>query len=135
MCVFCRIHCFRECWEQVRQNHVLKNIECSINFKITLKIYSYPVNQLEIRIPSGSDNLGRSFSVEIKSKEYLDKISIYDDDHGVLIEGEFGELCYLSLHEDKLLEIQGSKGVFRIEISRSEIARLLNPEGYPEKGD
>ena len=78
--------------------------------------------------------MGRSFSVEIKSKNYLDKISIQNDDQGVLIEGEYGELCYLSLHEDKLLEIQGSNGVFRIEILRSELDRLLKPEGYPEKG-
>ena len=77
----------------------------------------------------------RSFSVEIKSKNYLDKISILDDDQGVLIEGEYGELCYLSLHEDKLLEIQGTNGVFRIEISRSELAKLLKPEGYLEQGD
>ena len=75
----------------------------------------------------------RSFSVEIYSKEHLDKISIYDDDQGVLIEGEFGELCCLSLHEDKLLEIQGSNGVFRIELSGSELARILKPEGYLEK--
>lgn len=77
--------------------------------------------------------MGRSFSVEINSKEYLDKISIQDDDQGVLIEGEYGELCYLSIHEDSLLEIQGSKGVFRIEITRSELASLLKPEGYQEK--
>ena len=79
--------------------------------------------------------MGRSFSVEIKSKKYLDKISILDDDQGVLIEGEYGDLCYLSLHDDSLLEIQGSDGVFRIELTRSELARLLNPEGYPEKGE
>ena len=56
--------------------------------------------------------MARSFSVEIKSKEYLDKISIQDDVQGVLIEGEFGELCYLSLHEDRLLEVQGSYGIY-----------------------
>ena len=72
--------------------------------------------------------MGRSFSVEIKSKNYLDKISILDDDQGVLIEGELGELCSLSLHEDKLLEIQGSKGVFRIEVTREELAKILTPE-------
>lgn len=77
--------------------------------------------------------MGRSFSVEIKSKIYLDKISIQDDDQGVLIEGDYGELCYLSLHEDKLLEIQGSNGVFRIEVLRSELDRLLNPDKYPIK--
>ncbi len=77
--------------------------------------------------------MGRSFSVEIKSKKYLDKISILDDDKGVLIEGEYGELCCLSIHEEKLLEIQGSNGVFRIELTKSELAKLLEPEGYPEK--
>lgn len=77
--------------------------------------------------------MGRSFSVEIKSKKHLDRISILDDDQGVLIEGEFGELCYLSFHEDRLLEVQGSRGVIRIEITRSEIDSLLKPEGYLEK--
>jgi hypothetical protein len=82
-------------------------------------------------MPSGSsESMGRSFSIEIKSKNHLDKISILDDDQGVLIEGEFGELCYLSLHEDRLLEIQGSNGVFRIEVTKSELAKLLKPEGY-----
>ena len=75
--------------------------------------------------------MGRSFSVEINSKRYLDKISILDGEEGVLIEGEYGALCYLSLHEDKLLEIQGSNGVFRIELTRSELTGLLNPEEYP----
>jgi hypothetical protein len=75
--------------------------------------------------------MGRSFSVEINSKRHLDKISILDGEEGVLIEGEYGELCYLSLHEDKLLEIQGSNGVFRIELTRSELTGLLNPEEYP----
>ena len=77
--------------------------------------------------------MGRSFSVEIKSKKYLDKISILDDDQGVLIEGEYGELCCLSIHEEKLLEIKGSNGVFRIELTKSELGKLLEPEGYPEK--
>lgn len=72
--------------------------------------------------------MGRSFTVEIKSKEYLDKISIFDINSTVLIEGDYGELCYLSLHEDKLLEIQGSNGIFRIEVSRSELSSLLKPE-------
>lgn len=75
--------------------------------------------------------MGRSFSVEIKSKKYLDKISILNGDEGVLIEGDYGELCYLSLHEEKLLEIQGSNGVFRIELTKSELTSLLNPEAYP----
>jgi hypothetical protein len=79
--------------------------------------------------------MGRSFSIEIKSKDYLDKISILDDDQGVLLEGEYGDLCFLSLHEDKLLEIQGSKGVFRIELTKKEISKMLEPEGYPIKGD
>lgn len=84
-----------------------------------------------IGILSGcSESMGRSFSVEINSKKYLDKISILDGDEGVLIEGEYGELCYLSLHEDKLIEIQGSNGVLRIELTRSELISLLNPEGY-----
>ena len=67
----------------------------------------------------------RSFSIEIKSKNYLDKISINDANQGVLIEGEYGELCCLSLLEDKLLEIQGSNGIFRIEVTLEELTKIL----------
>ena len=75
----------------------------------------------------------RSFSIEIKSKNHLDKISINDDNLGVLIEGEYGEFCNLFLHEDKLLEIIGSNGIFRIEVTREELSKILSPEDLPQE--
>jgi hypothetical protein len=74
--------------------------------------------------------LGRSFSLEIKSRDYLDKISILDGRNGVLIEGDIGDLIKLSLHEDKLLEIQGTNGVLRIELSRINLFKVLEPDSY-----
>jgi hypothetical protein len=74
--------------------------------------------------------LGRSFSLEIKSRDYLDKISILDGRKGVLIEGDIGDLINLSLHEDKLLEIKGNNGVLRIELSRINLYKVLEPDGY-----
>jgi hypothetical protein len=74
--------------------------------------------------------LGKSFSLEIKSRDYLDKISILDGRKGVLIEGDIGDLIKLSLHEDKLLEIQGTNGILRIELSRINLFKVLEPDSY-----
>ncbi len=70
--------------------------------------------------------MGKSFSLEIKSKDYLDKISILDGRNGVLIEGDIGDLIQLSLHEDKLLEIQGTNGVLRVELTRTNLSEVLD---------
>jgi len=61
----------------------------------------------------------------MKSKDYLDKFSISDGQNGVLIEGDIGDLIQLSLHEDKLLEIQGTNGVLRVELTRTNLSKVL----------
>jgi hypothetical protein len=70
--------------------------------------------------------LGKYFSLEMKSKDYLDKISILDSRYGVLIEGDIGDLINLSLHEDKLLEIQGTNGVLRVELTRTNLSEVID---------
>jgi hypothetical protein len=70
--------------------------------------------------------LGKYFSLEMKSKDYLDKISILDSRYGVLIEGNIGDLINLSLHEDKLLEIQGTNGVLRVELTRTNLSEVID---------
>ncbi len=57
----------------------------------------------------------------MNSKKYLDKIILNDDKQGILIEGNLGDLIELSLLEDKLLEIQFSNGILRLEINRPEL--------------
>jgi len=59
----------------------------------------------------------------MKSKTTLDKIILNDSPHGILIEGDLGELSELSILEEKLLEIQFTNGVLRLEINRPELLR------------
>lgn len=66
-------------------------------------------------------NMGRYFSIQMKSKTTLDKIILNNSPHGILIEGDLGELSELSILEEKLLEIQFTNGVLRLEINRPEL--------------
>jgi hypothetical protein len=67
-----------------------------------------------------------AFSIELNRKEALKKVNVSDDDASrVVIEGFLGELVGVCLVEDSLLEIQGVNGIFRIDISRDELAKLL----------
>ncbi len=68
--------------------------------------------------------MGRYFSIQMNSKQNLDKIIVDDDKKGILIEGDFGDLIDLSLLEDKLLEIQFSNGVLRLEVNNSELLQV-----------
>ena len=68
-------------------------------------------------------NMGRYFSIQMKSKTTLDKIILNDSQQGILIEGDLGELSELSILEEKLLEIQFTNGVLRLEINRPELLR------------
>jgi hypothetical protein len=69
--------------------------------------------------------MGRNFSIQMNSKIYLDKIILNDDNQGILIEGNLGDLIELSLLEDKLLEIQFSNGILRLEINRPELLHAI----------
>jgi hypothetical protein len=68
--------------------------------------------------------MGRYFSIQMNSKQNLDKIIVDDGKKGILIEGDFGDLIDLSLLEDKLLEIQFSNGVLRLEVNNSELLQF-----------
>lgn len=68
--------------------------------------------------------MGRYFSIQMNSKQNLDKIIVDDGQKGILVEGDFGDLIDLSLLEDKLLEIQFSNGVLRLEVTNSELLQV-----------
>jgi hypothetical protein len=70
--------------------------------------------------------MDRGFTAEISSKRYVKNISISNEAHDrVLFEGVFGELEELYMVEDKVLEIKGTEGTLRIDISREELARIF----------
>ena len=68
--------------------------------------------------------MGRYFSIQMNSKQNLDKIRVDDGQKGILVEGDFGDLIDLFLLEDKLLEIQFSNGVLRLEVNNSELLQV-----------
>lgn len=68
-----------------------------------------------------------SFSIEMKSKKYVTSVSISDEDHNrVLFQGILGDLKGLSLIEGKMLEVKGSNGILRIDLSEDEL-RMMKP--------
>ena len=80
--------------------------------------------------------MGRFFSIQMNSKTDLDKVMINDDKHGILVEGDLGDLSEVSLIEEKLLEIKFTKGVFRLEINRLELLQATEKSILVnEKGD
>jgi hypothetical protein len=70
----------------------------------------------------------RYFSLEMSSKDYLEKISIQQGHSGVLLEGNLGEFTKLVLLEDTLLELQCANGVLRFDVTREELTEALQKE-------
>jgi len=67
-----------------------------------------------------------SFSVEMRSKSFVKRISISDEAHDrVLFEGNLGELKELSLAEGDVLEFIGVNGVLRIGITEEQLRKTL----------
>ena len=83
-------------------------------------------NQIEVKLSlSGLREMEHSFSVEMKSKKYVRNISISDEDYNrVLLEGFLGELERISLIEGKMLEIKGSYGILRVDLSEEELQNM-----------
>ena len=67
-----------------------------------------------------------SFSVELKSKDYVKHISLSSNGgDSVLLEGFLGKLEKVSLVEDLLLEIKCLNGVLRIDMKKGELEHFI----------
>ena len=67
-----------------------------------------------------------SFSIEMDSKKNLSHVSLSDkSSDGVLIKGKLGELTGITLHEGVMLEVQGEKGVLRLDLSYDELFKVI----------
>ncbi len=79
-------------------------------------------------------NLGRMFSVELTSKNYVKRLTIpSDSEDKVLIEGFLGELTEIRITEGIILEIQGTHGILRIDLTEEELRKLLSSTKINEK--
>jgi hypothetical protein len=64
----------------------------------------------------------RFFSVELKSKAHLKNVTLTNGSKdSALIEGTLGELVQGTFAEDVILEVVGTKGIFRMNVSQDEI--------------
>ena len=68
--------------------------------------------------------MDRGFTAEISSKKYVKNISNEAHDR-VLFEGVIGELEELYMVDDKVLEIKGTEGTLRIDVTKQELARIF----------
>ncbi|MFW9887600.1 MAG: hypothetical protein ACFFER_05420 [Candidatus Thorarchaeota archaeon] len=66
-----------------------------------------------------------TFSIELNSKDCLGIEVPRQLDDSVLVEGSLGKLSALRFVEGVMLEIKGSNGTFRMDITESEWVSLL----------
>jgi len=71
--------------------------------------------------------LRHTFSVEMKSKQFVKNISISDEAYDrVLFEGDLGDQVEAFYVDDAVLEFTGTNGILRIGISRTELRSILD---------
>jgi len=69
------------------------------------------------------------FSIELKSKKHVKRVALPNENgSNVLIEGFLGKLQDLSFTEGIMLEVHGTNGTLRMDLSEKELERIL-PKG------
>jgi hypothetical protein len=77
-----------------------------------------------------------SFSVELKSKEYVKNLSLSDNGRErVLVEGVLGELEEFDVLEGLVFQLKGANGSLTLDLSGEEISRMLNKKKGCESDD
>ena len=68
-----------------------------------------------------------SFSIELKSKEYVKTINLTNKvQNRILLEGTLGELEEITLIESRVVELKGANGTLRLDICEDELMELLS---------
>jgi hypothetical protein len=77
-----------------------------------------------------------SFSVELKSKEYVKTLSLSDEGRErVLVEGVLGELEELDVLEGMVFQLKGANGSMNLDLTEEEISRMLTKKKGSERDD
>ena len=67
------------------------------------------------------------FSVEMRSKEYVRRVSVSDNARdAVIFEGFLGEIEEMGIVEGVILEIRGANGTIRIDVSERDLKKIFN---------
>lgn len=65
----------------------------------------------------------RVFTVELNSGSDLKKVNVPDGAQRILMEGTIGTLKHAEFVEDTVLELVGTEGVLRVDLSREDLAK------------
>jgi hypothetical protein len=77
----------------------------------------------------GKKTAEHSFSIEMKSERYVQRMSFLVKENGkVFFEGVLGELKNVVMVEGVMLEIEGRNGVLKLDITQQEMEKCLNPK-------
>ncbi len=81
-----------------------------------------------------SENDERDFSIELASNRYLMRFSTSSNGGacGVLIEGTLGRLRHALFVEPQILEVKGSCGVLRLNLTFNEVKDPVKKTGGEE---
>jgi hypothetical protein len=75
----------------------------------------------------------RDFSIELASNRHLTRFSTSSNkDGGVLIEGTLGKFQHAFFVETEILEVRGSFGVLRLNLTFNEIRNHIKKNGGEE---
>jgi hypothetical protein len=87
-----------------------------------------------IEMTNPQKNFSHMFSIELTSKNFVKRLAIHSDSEDkVLIEGFLGELKEIGITEGIILEIQGTNGILRIDLTEEELRKLLPSTKTSEK--
>lgn len=65
----------------------------------------------------------RGFTIELNSSSDMEKVAVSNGSRGVLMEGTIGTLRHAGFVEDSVLELTGSRGVIRVDLSMRDLAK------------
>jgi len=66
---------------------------------------------------------GRVFTIELDSGDALRRVSVPNGAQRILLEGTIGPLRYVRFVEDTILELVGTGGILRVDLSTNDLAR------------
>jgi hypothetical protein len=81
----------------------------------------------------GRSRKRHGFSVELDDKEHVKRLFVLNGSgNRILFEGFLGELKEISLVEGLMLEVRGSNGILRMDVTEKELRRALTGSHNPQ---
>jgi len=68
---------------------------------------------------------GRIFNIELNSRNELKRLDLPSGAQHILVEGTIGVLNHAEFVEDAVLELVGTGGVLRVDLSPEDLAKRL----------